>query len=123
MTLRLISQLKYSAQLYNAANKLTACTSSSQLNKSFHTCINLFGQPIQLKMPALSPTMTEGQIIKWHKKEGDKISPGDVLFEVQTDKAVMAFELEEEGTLAKILVFIFLSSIHHFSINILETYN
>lgn len=108
MTLRLISQLKYSTQLYNAANKLATSTSSSQLSKSFHTCLNLFGQPIQLKMPALSPTMTEGQIIKWHKKEGDKISPGDVLFEVQTDKAVMAFELEEEGTLAKILVIIYL---------------
>jgi pyruvate/2-oxoglutarate dehydrogenase complex dihydrolipoamide acyltransferase (E2) component len=48
--------------------------------------------------------MTEGTIIKWHKKEGDKISPGDMLLEVQTDKAVIPFELEEEGTIAKILV-------------------
>ena len=54
-------------------------------------------------MPALSPTMTEGTIIKWHKKEGDKISPGDMLLEVQTDKAVIPFELEEEGTFAKII--------------------
>jgi pyruvate/2-oxoglutarate dehydrogenase complex dihydrolipoamide acyltransferase (E2) component len=54
--------------------------------------------------------MTEGTIVKWHKKEGDKVSPGDVLFEVQTDKAVIGFELEEEGTLAKILVkFYFIS--------------
>lgn len=57
-------------------------------------------------MPALSPTMTEGQIVKWHKKEGDKISPGEALFDVQTDKAIMSFELEEEGTIAKILVFL-----------------
>lgn len=55
-------------------------------------------------MPSLSPTMTEGKIIKWVKKEGDVISPGDVLCEIQTDKAVMSFETEEEGILAKILV-------------------
>lgn len=55
-------------------------------------------------MPSLSPTMTEGKIVKWLKKEGDSISPGDVLCEIQTDKAVMAFETEEEGILAKIIV-------------------
>ena len=55
-------------------------------------------------MPALSPTMTEGTIIKWHKKEGDTISPGDMLLEVQTDKAVIPMELEEEGIIAKIIV-------------------
>jgi pyruvate/2-oxoglutarate dehydrogenase complex dihydrolipoamide acyltransferase (E2) component len=56
-------------------------------------------------MPSLSPTMSEGTIIKWHKQPGDKISPGDVLCDIQTDKAVMSFETEEEGILAKILVF------------------
>ena len=55
-------------------------------------------------MPSLSPTMTSGTIVNWHKKEGDTISPGDVLCEIQTDKAVMAFETEEEGILAKIYV-------------------
>lgn len=55
-------------------------------------------------MPSLSPTMTEGIIINWLKKEGETISPGDVLCEIQTDKAVMSFETEEEGILAKILV-------------------
>lgn len=55
-------------------------------------------------MPSLSPTMTEGNIVKWLKKEGDKISAGDVLCEIQTDKAIMAYETEEEGILAKILV-------------------
>lgn len=55
-------------------------------------------------MPSLSPTMTEGSIIKWHKKEGDKVSPGDVLMEIQTDKAVISYEVDEEGTIAKILV-------------------
>lgn len=53
-------------------------------------------------MPSLSPTMTEGTIIKWLKKEGDSVQPGDVLCEIQTDKAVVAFEVEDAGTLAKI---------------------
>lgn len=55
-------------------------------------------------MPSLSPTMTEGTIVAWVKKEGETINPGDVLCEIQTDKAVMSFETEEEGVLAKILV-------------------
>lgn len=55
-------------------------------------------------MPVLSPTMTEGTIVKWHKKEGDQIQPGDMICEVQTDKAVVGMELEEECILAKILV-------------------
>ena len=55
-------------------------------------------------MPSLSPTMTEGTIVKWMKKEGDRIAPGDVLCEIQTDKAVVSLEFDEEGILAKILV-------------------
>lgn len=55
-------------------------------------------------MPSLSPTMAEGTIVKWMKKEGDVIAPGDVLCDIQTDKAVVSFETEEEGILAKILV-------------------
>ncbi|XP_048757370.2 pyruvate dehydrogenase protein X component, mitochondrial-like [Ostrea edulis] len=58
---------------------------------------------IPIQMPALSPTMTEGTIVKWHKKEGDPISPGDVLCDIQTDKAVVSLDTEEEGVLAKIL--------------------
>ncbi|KYN03303.1 Dihydrolipoyllysine-residue acetyltransferase [Cyphomyrmex costatus] len=56
-----------------------------------------------IAMPALSPTMTTGTIVKWLKQEGDEIQPGDALADIQTDKAVMTFELEEEGVLAKIL--------------------
>lgn len=48
--------------------------------------------------------MSEGTIVKWLKKEGDPIAPGDVLCDIQTDKAVVSFETEEEGILAKILV-------------------
>ncbi|XP_054787843.1 dihydrolipoyllysine-residue acetyltransferase component 1 of pyruvate dehydrogenase complex, mitochondrial [Prosopis cineraria] len=57
-----------------------------------------------LEMPALSPTMSQGNIAKWRKKEGDKIEVGDVLCEIETDKATLEFESLEEGFLAKILV-------------------
>ena len=59
---------------------------------------------VQVLMPALSPTMTEGKIIKWHKSEGDTISSGDVLAEIETDKGTMEIEAVDEGVLAKILV-------------------
>jgi len=59
---------------------------------------------IEIKMPSLSPTMTEGTIVKWCKSEGDKIEAGDVLCEIQTDKAVVAMEVDDEAILAKILV-------------------
>jgi len=55
-------------------------------------------------MPALSPTMTEGSIVKWNKKEGDRINVGDVIAQVETDKATIDFEAQDEGFLAKILV-------------------
>jgi len=54
-------------------------------------------------MPALSPTMTKGNIAAWLKKEGDKLSPGDVICEIETDKATVALEAQDEGFLAKIL--------------------
>ena len=60
--------------------------------------------PINILMPALSPTMTEGNLAKWLKKEGDKVKAGDVLAEIETDKATMEVEAVDEGTLAKILV-------------------
>ncbi len=60
--------------------------------------------PIEILMPALSPTMEEGTLAKWMVKEGDTISSGDVLAEIETDKATMEVEAVEEGTLAKILV-------------------
>src|SRR5215471_11696215 len=60
--------------------------------------------PIELLMPALSPTMTEGNLAKWHKKEGDAVKAGDIIAEIETDKATMEFEAVDEGTLGKILV-------------------
>lgn len=60
--------------------------------------------PTTVLMPALSPTMTEGNLIKWHKKEGDTITAGDLLAEIETDKATMEVEAVDEGILAKILI-------------------
>ena len=60
--------------------------------------------PIELKMPALSPTMEEGTLAKWLVKEGDKVAAGDLLAEIETDKATMEFEAVDEGTIAQILV-------------------
>ena len=59
---------------------------------------------IELKMPALSPTMEEGTLAKWLVKEGDEVKSGDILAEIETDKATMEFEAVDEGTIAKILV-------------------
>src|ERR1700730_5521604 len=60
--------------------------------------------PINILMPALSPTMEKGNLAKWLKKEGDKIKSGDVIAEIETDKATMEVEAVDEGTIAKILV-------------------
>ena len=59
---------------------------------------------IEILMPALSPTMEEGTLAKWLIKEGDTVSAGDILAEIETDKATMEFEAVDEGTISKILV-------------------
>ncbi|WP_312795848.1 pyruvate dehydrogenase complex E1 component subunit beta [Tianweitania sp.] len=60
--------------------------------------------PIDILMPALSPTMEEGNLSKWLKNEGDSVAPGDVIAEIETDKATMEVEAVDEGTLGKILI-------------------
>ena len=60
--------------------------------------------PIEIKMPALSPTMEEGKLAKWLVKEGDTVSSGDIMAEIETDKATMEFEAVDEGVIGKILV-------------------
>src|SRR6185369_3530708 len=60
--------------------------------------------PINILMPALSPTMEKGNLAKWLKKEGETVKPGDVIAEIETDKATMEVEAVDEGTLAKIVV-------------------
>jgi pyruvate dehydrogenase E1 component beta subunit len=60
--------------------------------------------PTEILMPALSPTMTEGNLAKWLKQVGDKVEPGDIIAEIETDKATMEVEAVDEGTLGKILI-------------------
>src|SRR5690348_3341512 len=60
--------------------------------------------PIEILMPALSPTMEEGKLSKWMKREGDSVKPGDVIAEIETDKATMEVEAVDEGKLARILI-------------------
>jgi pyruvate dehydrogenase E2 component (dihydrolipoamide acetyltransferase) len=60
--------------------------------------------PIEIKMPALSPTMEEGKLSKWLVKEGDTVASGDIMAEIETDKATMEFEAVDEGTIGKILI-------------------
>ena len=60
--------------------------------------------PIEVLMPALSPTMTEGTLAKWCKAEGDKVRSGEVIAEIETDKATMEIEASEDGILGKILI-------------------
>src|SRR5438045_9769582 len=60
--------------------------------------------PISVLMPALSPTMTEGKLAKWHVKVGDAVKSGEVICEIETDKATMEVEAVDEGTVAQILV-------------------
>ena len=59
---------------------------------------------IEILMPALSPTMEEGKLSKWFIKEGDKVSAGDIIAEIETDKATMEFEAVDEGTVTKLIV-------------------
>ena len=59
---------------------------------------------VELKMPALSPTMEEGTLAKWLVKEGDTIAPGDIIAEIETDKATMEFEAIDDGVIEKLLV-------------------
>src|SRR5260370_20778472 len=60
--------------------------------------------PIEILMPALSPTMTEGNLARWLKKEGDEVHSGDVIAEIETDKATMEYEAADEGRIGKIIV-------------------
>src|SRR5947208_17129083 len=60
--------------------------------------------PIEIRMPALSPTMTEGNLARWLKQEGDEVHSGDVIAEIETDKATMEYESADEGRLGKIIV-------------------
>lgn len=74
------------------------------LRRQFSLSATIYARITKVPLPALSPTMESGSIVSWDKKEGDQLSEGDLLAEIETDKATMAFETPEEGYLAKILV-------------------
>ncbi|OWF44961.1 pyruvate dehydrogenase protein X component-like [Mizuhopecten yessoensis] len=92
---RVLSRLK-TAEIV----KVSKCISQSRL---FHLQ-NANRAVMKVDMPSLSPTMSEGSIIKWHKKEGDMVAPGDDLCDIQTDKAMVTLDTDEEGILAKIII-------------------
>lgn len=73
-------------------------------NNVYHRFFCDYPSHYKISLPALSPTMENGTIISWEKKEGDKLNEGDLLAEIETDKATMGFETPEEGYLAKIIV-------------------
>lgn len=96
MSSRLISHIKTSRLIINSQLWSRLNTKGIHIASADHV-------PYELRMPALSPSMSEGTIVKWLKQEGDTINPGDLVVDVQTDKAIVPYELEEDGTLAKII--------------------
>ncbi|KAA8531240.1 hypothetical protein F0562_005949 [Nyssa sinensis] len=102
----------YKGNLLRATMKMETPIAGLVFNKGF-SCLQVHTRDYstdsdlpphqEIGMPSLSPTMTEGNIARWLKKEGDKVSPGEVLCEVETDKATVEMECMEEGFLAKIL--------------------
>merc|ERR1719402_109041 len=93
--------MRVSAQAANLRQNLVEKTSRKESVKNFHTTKKL--DVLQLKMPSLSPTMSEGTIVKWLKSEGEEVQAGDVVCDIQTDKAVVSMEVDDEGILAKIV--------------------
>ncbi|XP_030383585.1 dihydrolipoyllysine-residue acetyltransferase component of pyruvate dehydrogenase complex, mitochondrial [Scaptodrosophila lebanonensis] len=104
----------FSTQVINARNlQAIRATLNGTLRKpkpvtlwsyNFARAYSSLPEHIRVPLPALSPTMERGSIVSWEKKEGDKLNEGDLLCEIETDKATMGFETPEEGYLAKILV-------------------
>ncbi|TRX93602.1 hypothetical protein FHL15_005574 [Xylaria flabelliformis] len=89
--------------MYGAVLRRQGLLRASALRSGFARYYASFPPHTVIKMPALSPTMTAGNIGAWQKKAGDSIAPGDVLVEIETDKAQMDFEFQEEGVIAKVL--------------------
>ncbi|GAV28745.1 hypothetical protein PMKS-002220 [Pichia membranifaciens] len=93
-----------STPLLRLSTRYAARRLPSLAQQSFRYYASKFPEHTVIDMPALSPTMTEGNLVKWHKKVGDKLAPGESIAEVETDKAAMDFEFQDDGYLAKILV-------------------
>ncbi|XP_050741666.1 dihydrolipoyllysine-residue acetyltransferase component of pyruvate dehydrogenase complex, mitochondrial isoform X3 [Drosophila biarmipes] len=97
-------QLINSRNLQNIRSKLTTSQPLAGWSYNFARAYASLPEHIRVPLPALSPTMERGSIVSWEKKEGDQLNEGDLLCEIETDKATMGFETPEEGYLAKILI-------------------
>eukprot|EP00041_Stephanoeca_diplocostata_P018041 m.374310 g.374310 ORF g.374310 m.374310 type:complete len:483 (-) comp20902_c0_seq1:464-1912(-) len=86
-----------------AVNRNVSCLCRNNAMRCFGTTA-VAKDTYPVVMPALSPTMTEGTLVQWHKQEGDAVEVGEVIFDIETDKATMAVESTEEGYLVKVLV-------------------
>ncbi|XP_055386125.1 dihydrolipoyllysine-residue acetyltransferase component of pyruvate dehydrogenase complex, mitochondrial isoform X2 [Condylostylus longicornis] len=91
-------------QQFKTASRTTATIKPTVWSTNYVRCYADLPSHIKVNLPALSPTMEQGTIVSWEKKEGDKLNEGDLLAEIETDKATMGFETPEEGYLAKILI-------------------
>lgn len=90
--------------LANTNNVLITSIHKGNQNKRFLATTSIMLKSYKVPLPALSPTMEAGTIVSWEKKEGDKLNDGDLLAEIETDKATMGFETPEEGYLAKVVI-------------------
>ncbi|XP_017060458.1 dihydrolipoyllysine-residue acetyltransferase component of pyruvate dehydrogenase complex, mitochondrial isoform X3 [Drosophila ficusphila] len=97
-------QLINSRNLQNIRSKLSQPKTPAVWSYNFARAYASLPEHIRVPLPALSPTMERGSIVSWEKKEGDQLNEGDLLCEIETDKATMGFETPEEGYLAKILI-------------------
>ncbi|XP_037710458.1 dihydrolipoyllysine-residue acetyltransferase component of pyruvate dehydrogenase complex, mitochondrial isoform X3 [Drosophila subpulchrella] len=97
-------QLINSRNLQNNRSKLSTRQPLAGWSYNFARAYASLPEHIRVPLPALSPTMERGSIVSWEKKEGDQLNEGDLLCEIETDKATMGFETPEEGYLAKILI-------------------
>nr|XP_016945232.1 dihydrolipoyllysine-residue acetyltransferase component of pyruvate dehydrogenase complex, mitochondrial isoform X3 [Drosophila suzukii] len=97
-------QLINSRNLQNIRSKLNTSQPLAGWSYNFARAYASLPEHIRVPLPALSPTMERGSIVSWEKKEGDQLNEGDLLCEIETDKATMGFETPEEGYLAKILI-------------------
>ncbi|XP_017069885.2 LOW QUALITY PROTEIN: dihydrolipoyllysine-residue acetyltransferase component of pyruvate dehydrogenase complex, mitochondrial [Drosophila eugracilis] len=97
-------QLINSRNLQSLRSKLTTSQPLAGWSYNFARAYSNLPEHIRVPLPALSPTMERGSIVSWEKKEGDQLNEGDLLCEIETDKATMGFETPEEGYLAKILI-------------------
>lgn len=93
----LISGVEYAAAAPAPAAPAAAAPAAAAAGGSFP-------EHVEVPFPALSPTMSTGKVVTWHKKVGEEIAEGDLICDIETDKSVIGFEMTEEGFLAKIIL-------------------